>query len=108
MMTTLRFLLCVLFAAASANATTINGALFLRPGVCALTSTQDLSASAPKYTQQFKMQQPLARNPAAKMDKRVIPDFAEVTPTLYRGAQPRKHGFETLARMGIRIVVDRL
>jgi hypothetical protein len=106
MMTTLRFLLCVLFAAASANATTINGALFLRPGVCALTSTQDLSASAPKYTQQFKMQQPLARNPAAKMDKRVIPDFAEVTPTLYRGAQPRKHGFETLARMGIRIVVD--
>ena len=52
------------------------------------------------------MQQPLARNPTAKMDKRVIPDFAEVTPTLYRGAQPRKHGFETLARMGIRIVVD--
>lgn len=35
-----------------------------------------------------------------------VPNFAEVTPKLYRGGQPTKVGFETLARMGIGIVVD--
>jgi hypothetical protein len=35
-----------------------------------------------------------------------FPDFAEVTPVLYRGAQPRKHGLEALAKMGMQIVVD--
>ncbi len=38
--------------------------------------------------------------------QKLIPDFHEVTPKLYRGAQPRKHGFEALAKMGIQIVVD--
>jgi len=40
------------------------------------------------------------------IDKNLIPDFAEVTPTLYRGAQPRAHGFEALAKMGVQIVID--
>jgi hypothetical protein len=35
-----------------------------------------------------------------------IPNFGQVTPTLYRGGQPSAKGFETLARMGIAIVVD--
>ncbi len=35
-----------------------------------------------------------------------VNDFAEVTPTLYRGAQPSHTGFESLAKMGIDIVVD--
>jgi len=35
-----------------------------------------------------------------------LPNFAEVTPNLYRGAQPTKQGFETLAKMGVTIVVD--
>jgi tyrosine-protein phosphatase SIW14 len=33
-------------------------------------------------------------------------NFAEVTPSLYRGAQPSELGFATLAKMGIGIVVD--
>ena len=33
-------------------------------------------------------------------------NFAEVTPTLYRGGQPSRVGYEALARMGINIVVD--
>ena len=33
-------------------------------------------------------------------------DFGEVTPTLYRGAQPTKKGFRMLSRMGINIVID--
>ena len=32
--------------------------------------------------------------------------FGEVTPTLYRGAQPTKEGFRNLAKMGVNIVVD--
>ena len=35
-----------------------------------------------------------------------VPNFGEVTSTLYRGGQPTKEGFETLARMGIAIIVD--
>jgi hypothetical protein len=35
-----------------------------------------------------------------------IPNFGQVTPTLYRGGQPSVEGFERLAHMGIAIVVD--
>jgi tyrosine-protein phosphatase SIW14 len=35
-----------------------------------------------------------------------VANAGEVTPTLFRGAQPTTQGFETLARMGINIVVD--
>ena len=35
-----------------------------------------------------------------------VGDFAEVTPTLYRGSQPTHEGFKELAKMGIQIVVD--
>ena len=45
-------------------------------------------------------------NPGLRIDKKLIPDFGEVTPTLYRGGQPKKQGFEALAKMGFQIVVD--
>jgi hypothetical protein len=35
-----------------------------------------------------------------------VGNFGEVTPHLYRGAQPNRVGFEKLAKMGIDIVVD--
>jgi protein tyrosine phosphatase (PTP) superfamily phosphohydrolase (DUF442 family) len=35
-----------------------------------------------------------------------VGNFGEVTPTLFRGAQPSHAGFEALAKMGIDIVVD--
>ena len=35
-----------------------------------------------------------------------IPNFGQVTPTLYRGGQPSAEGFEKLAHMGIDIVID--
>jgi len=41
-----------------------------------------------------------------KIQEEDIPNFGEVTPTLYRGGQPRDAGFETLARLGVNIVVD--
>lgn len=43
---------------------------------------------------------------ARKVTFKGVPDFGEVTPTLYRGAQPTKEGFRNLAKMGINIVVD--
>jgi tyrosine-protein phosphatase SIW14 len=45
-------------------------------------------------------------HPGIHISKDLIPDFGEVTPTLFRGAQPGKGGFEALAKMGVRIVVD--
>lgn len=35
-----------------------------------------------------------------------VGNFGEVTPNLFRGAQPSQEGFEALAKMGIEIVVD--
>jgi len=35
-----------------------------------------------------------------------VSNFGEVSPTLYRGAQPTKEGFDALAKRGINIVVD--
>jgi len=45
-------------------------------------------------------------NSGKHVGNKLIPDFGEVTPTLYRGAQPKKQGFEALAKLGIQIVVD--
>ena len=48
-----------------------------------------------------------ARQTGQKRRIQGISNFGEVTPRLFRGAQPdRKRGYEALARMGIDIVVD--
>jgi protein tyrosine/serine phosphatase len=43
---------------------------------------------------------------ARKLSVSGLPNLGEVTPTLYRGAQPTGKGFETLAKMGVNIVID--
>jgi len=43
---------------------------------------------------------------ARKLTLQGVPNFGEVTTTLYRGAQPSRAGFRNLAKMGINIVVD--
>jgi protein tyrosine phosphatase (PTP) superfamily phosphohydrolase (DUF442 family) len=35
-----------------------------------------------------------------------VPNFGQVTPNLYRGAQPTAIGFDSLSKMGVSIVVD--
>jgi protein tyrosine phosphatase (PTP) superfamily phosphohydrolase (DUF442 family) len=35
-----------------------------------------------------------------------VPNLFQITPTLYRSAQPTRQGFQTLARMGIRTVIN--
>jgi len=44
--------------------------------------------------------------PAKKLKLTGVANFGEVTPYLYRGAQPSRQGFQGLAAMGIDIVVD--
>jgi protein tyrosine phosphatase (PTP) superfamily phosphohydrolase (DUF442 family) len=43
---------------------------------------------------------------AQRLSLEGVPVFAQVTPTLYRGAQPTEEGFRNLAEMGVKIVVD--
>jgi protein tyrosine phosphatase (PTP) superfamily phosphohydrolase (DUF442 family) len=43
---------------------------------------------------------------ARKLAVKGVPRLGEVSPTLYRGAQPTRQGFQRLAEMGISIVVD--
>ena len=47
-----------------------------------------------------------ARQGGQKRRIQGISNFGEVTPRLFRGAQPNKRGYEALAKMGIDIVVD--
>jgi tyrosine-protein phosphatase SIW14 len=41
-----------------------------------------------------------------KSTLRGVSNFGEVSTTLYRGAQPTREGFDNLAKMGVKIVVD--
>ncbi|HVN22037.1 MAG TPA: tyrosine-protein phosphatase [Dongiaceae bacterium] len=49
---------------------------------------------------------PTRHSMGSRKDAVGLPNFGEVTPNLYRGAQPGIDGFKTLHRMGIQIVVD--
>lgn len=49
---------------------------------------------------------PAARVFSEKRKVPGVPNFGQVTPTLFRGAQPSQKGFEVLAKMGVGIVVD--
>jgi len=41
-----------------------------------------------------------------RMKAKGIPNFGEVTPNLYRGAQPSRGGLEALKQLGVNLVVD--
>jgi tyrosine-protein phosphatase SIW14 len=45
-------------------------------------------------------------SPAHRLTIKGVPNAAEVTPKLFRGAQPTAQGFAALAKMGVNIVVD--
>src|SRR5216683_5334469 len=49
---------------------------------------------------------PAEHSAATKLTLAGVKNFGEVTPTLYRGGQPSREGFEALAKMGVNIVVD--
>ncbi|NIO81050.1 MAG: hypothetical protein GTN53_10610 [Candidatus Aminicenantes bacterium] len=43
---------------------------------------------------------------AVAIERESLPNFYKVSDTLYRGAQPRKQGFEELKKLGIKTVVN--
>jgi hypothetical protein len=49
---------------------------------------------------------PTAETPATRSPVTGIPNFAKVTPFLYRGGQPQATGFQELKKMDVDIVVD--
>lgn len=71
-------------------------ALAMCAAACATSPAQDTPAARPNP----------AHSIARKISAPGVANFGEVTPTLYRGAQPTPEGFETLRKMGIAIVVD--
>lgn len=50
--------------------------------------------------------QQVRRDVARRISVEGVPNLAEVSPWLYRGGQPTERGLQTLAKMGISIVVD--
>lgn len=99
------FSLYFILTGAFTNAAALSGTPFPPTGDCATSTAQDFSAP-PASIQQSETQVFPADTPSKVIGKQLIPDFAQVSPTLYRGAQPRKNGFEALARMGVQIVID--
>jgi protein tyrosine phosphatase (PTP) superfamily phosphohydrolase (DUF442 family) len=43
---------------------------------------------------------------ARRLTLKGVGNFAEVTPNLYRGGQPKQEGLESLAKMGVNTIVD--
>lgn len=64
-----------------------------------------LSTPAGVYSNATPSSPATQANPSKSM-RHNLPNFSPATTTLYRGGQPSKEGFRTLAKMGINIVVD--
>lgn len=109
-MTILRLSLYSLLATLPINAAELSASPLVA-STCPSMNAQDISISpstSSPQTQAPRTQtpQPPESSASIAIGKKLVPDFAEITPMLYRGAQPRKHGFDALARIGIQIVVD--
>jgi tyrosine-protein phosphatase SIW14 len=65
-------------------------------------------APAPQTTAPKNQEEksPKARAIGRKLEEKGVPNFGEVTPTLYRGGLLNTTGLKALAKMGISVVVD--
>jgi hypothetical protein len=74
---------------------------------CALVAgTMCLAAQAQQPSNTHSSPPEVKHTVARKLTLPGVARFGEVTPTLYRGAQPTKEGFRNLGEIGINIVVD--
>jgi tyrosine-protein phosphatase SIW14 len=69
--------------------------------LCLLVSSQCLGAAAQEVHPDASPNRATHRITEAG-----LPNFGEVTPTLYRGGQPARVGYEKLAKMGVKVVID--
>lgn len=65
-----------------------------------------LAALASVHAARPQRQEPTAPAFAEKLKVEGLPNLGQVTPTLYRGGQPRKEGYPNLKALGIEIVVN--
>ena len=75
-------------------------------GGAALMLTLALTAVAYPRQDGEKPSKPSEHRFGQKLSARGISNFAQVTPTLYRGAQPSDEGIEALKKLGVDILVD--
>jgi tyrosine-protein phosphatase SIW14 len=66
--------------------------------------TVRVDANAPQTKQET--QSPKARAIGRKLDEKGVPNFGEVTATLYRGGLLSSTGLKALKKMGVNVVVD--
>jgi protein tyrosine phosphatase (PTP) superfamily phosphohydrolase (DUF442 family) len=76
-----------------------------RFSIAAIFSATAFSATLAQQTS-VSSQPSATHGIARKLSVSGLPNLGEVTPTLYRGAQPTADGFDKLAKMGVEIVVD--
>lgn len=67
-------------------------------------TTAPVDAIAPQTKQET--QTPAAREIGRRLDEKGVPNFGEVTPTLYRGGLLKGEGLKALKKLGINVVVD--
>ena len=74
-----------------------------------LSLTARVDAAAPQNDQGAARQEaesPAVRAIGRRLQEKGVPNFGEVTPTLYRGGLLNDTGLKALAKMGVKIVVD--
>lgn len=71
---------------------------FLTASLCTAAHAQQSTnaATPPAFEHAF----------AQKVFLEGVPNFAEITPEIFRGAQPSEEGFNALAKMGVAIVIN--
>jgi protein tyrosine phosphatase (PTP) superfamily phosphohydrolase (DUF442 family) len=73
-----------------------------------LVVTARMGGAAPQTTapKNQEVKSPATRVMGRKLQEKGVPNFGEVTPTLYRGGLLNTTGLKTLAKMGMNVVVD--
>jgi protein tyrosine phosphatase (PTP) superfamily phosphohydrolase (DUF442 family) len=74
--------------------------------ITTMSSAWDEGPRASDVRSAFHVESQSRRTSGHKRKLKGVGNFGEVTPALFRGAQPNRQGFEGLAKMGIDIVVD--
>ncbi len=66
----------------------------------------DVASSQTSAPTNQEEKSPKTRVIGRKLEEKGVPNFGEVTPTLYRGGLLNSTGLKALAKMGVKIVVD--
>jgi tyrosine-protein phosphatase SIW14 len=79
----------------------VTGVLFL---ILWFGVTGRVDAASPQTKQET--QSPTARAIGRRLDEKGVPNFGEVTPTLYRGGLLSGDGLKAIKKLGVNVVVD--